>query len=188
MSAIVGIDEVGRGCLAGPLVAAAVVLDRRINGLRDSKLLTRPQREALSVRIHNKALAFGIGWVTAAEIDTVGLTQATTLAMERALQFITCDYDEIIIDGSYNYLKAHAKSRTIIKADLTVPVVSAASIIAKVARDNYMTEMAAKFPHYQFERHVGYGTKLHRELLRLHGRCELHRLSFRPLQDVPLHV
>lgn len=185
---IVGVDEVGRGCLAGPLTAAAVILDRRINMLRDSKVLTAERREVLSARIRQKAFAYGIGWVTPSEIDQVGMTQATTLAMERALESITCEYDEIIVDGSINYLKTHPKARAVVKADQTVPVVSAASIIAKVARDQYMAEAAEKFPHYKFEKHVGYGTKLHRELLSLHGACELHRLSFRPLQELGTDV
>lgn len=184
----VGVDEVGRGCLAGPLTAAAVVLDRRINLLRDSKMLTAQRREVLSGRIQQKALAYGIGWATPAEIDQFGMTRATTLAMERALELIDCDYDEIIVDGLFNYLKTDTKSRTVVKADQSIPVVSAASIIAKVARDQHMAEMAEKFPHYQFQKHVGYGTKLHRELLKLHGACELHRLSFKPLQELATNV
>lgn len=184
MGIVVGVDEVGRGCLAGPLVAATVVLDRRINLLKDSKLLTSDRREVLSARIKQKALSYGVGWVRPTEIDQLGMTQATSLAMERALQQITCDYDEIIVDGSVNYLKNYAKARAVIKADQTMPVVSAASIIAKVARDHYMHEISAKFPHYQFEKHVGYGTKLHRELLKLHGICELHRQSFKPIQEL----
>lgn len=180
----VGVDEVGRGCLAGPLTAAAVVLDRRINLLRDSKVLTAERRDVLSERIQQKALAYGIGWATPLEIDELGMTRATTLAMERALEFITCEYDEIIVDGSVNYLKKYTTARAVIKADQTMPVVSAASIIAKVARDKYMAEAATKFPHYQFEKHVGYGTKLHRELLKLHGVCELHRKSFGPVRSL----
>ena len=184
MGNIVGVDEVGRGCLAGPLVAAAVVLDKRINMLRDSKLIKKERREILSARIQKKALAWATGWASVQEIDQFGMTKATSLAMQRALDQISCDYDEIIVDGSVNYLKANPKARAVVKADQTVPVVSAASIIAKVARDNYMTEIAAKFPAYQFEKHVGYGTKLHRDMLKANGHCELHRLSFKPLQEL----
>lgn len=179
---LVGIDEVGRGCLAGPLVAGAVVLGPRINGLRDSKLLTRSQREVLAARIEQKALACGLGWVSAAEIDQIGLTAANTLAMQRALDCITCEYGQIILDGSYNYLRGNPKVQTLIKADQKIKAVSAASIIAKVARDNYMRQQAKLFPNYHFHRHVGYGTRLHREALQLHGICELHRLSFTPVK------
>lgn len=170
--------------MAGPLVAAAVALGPRINLLKDSKLLTPQRREVLSVRIKQKAISYGIGWVEPAEIDQLGMTQATTLAMERAIAQISCGYDEIIVDGSLNYLKSSPKARAIIKADQTIPVVSAASIIAKVARDHYMHHIAVKFPNYQFEKHVGYGTKLHRELLKLHGTCELHRRSFKPVMEL----
>ncbi len=185
---VVGIDEVGRGCLAGPLVAAAVVLDKRINMLRDSKLLSRAQRENIAKRIKQKALGYGIGWVSVEEINTIGLTKANQLAIRRALEQITCDYDQIIIDGSINYLKDNPKAVTLIKADQKVKCVSAASIIAKVTRDNHMIELANKFPHYQFDRHVGYGTKLHREMLKLHGHCELHRLNYKPLQELMANV
>lgn len=184
MSVIVGVDEVGRGCLAGPLVAGAVVLGRRINMLRDSKVLTEERREVLAARIKLKALAWGVGWAEPSEIDQHGLTGATSLAMQRALQQIGCQYDEIIVDGSFNYLAQYPQARAIIKADQSIPVVSAASIIAKVARDQYMRDIAAQFPHYQFEKHVGYGTRLHRELLKLHGICELHRRSFKPVQEL----
>jgi len=177
----VGIDEVGRGCLAGPLVVAAVVLPRRIRGLKDSKLLTRRQRELLTVTIEKRALGIGLGWIPAPDVDRLGLTEATRQAAQAALDQITCAYDEVIIDGNYNYLRGNPKSRTLVKADMTIPAVSAASIVAKVARDTYMIEMSAKFPLYQFEKHVGYGTRLHRELLKLHGACELHRQSFRPV-------
>lgn len=177
-----GIDEVGRGCWAGPLVVGAVILKSPFEGLKDSKQLTKKQREALSAKIYDKALAYGLGWVTATEIDELGLTAATALAMRRALELIQADYDEIIIDGIVNFLSDNPKARAVPKADDTIAVVSAASIIAKVARDNYMTEAALRHPHYGFETHVGYGTALHQEKLRLHGVCELHRRSFKPVQ------
>src|SRR5438270_580180 len=123
---IVGIDEVGRGSLAGPLVAGAVILEKPIEGLKDSKLLTRAQREKISAQIHIQALALGIGWVQHAEIDELGLTAATRLAMQRALSEIRHVCDEIIIDGNYNFLKSYPAAKTIIKADSSVPAVSAA--------------------------------------------------------------
>lgn len=181
---IVGIDEVGRGCWAGPVVAGAVVLRRAIPGLRDSKKLTKKERERLDVIIRRRAVAIGLGWVSPEELDRVGLTQAVRLAMERALAEITVAYDEIIIDGSYNFLKHVPTTRTMIKADDRIPAVSAASILAKVARDAYMaTEAAQAHPHYSFERHVGYGTALHRAAIELHGLCNLHRRSFAPVKS-----
>lgn len=176
----VGIDEVGRGCWAGPLVAGAVVLDLSIAGLKDSKQLTKLQRQKLSKVIHEQALAVGLGWVTSAEVDRLGLTAAVGLAMKRALSQITASYDEIIIDGNVNFINS-PKSRAVIKADSSVPAVSAASIIAKVARDDYMTEAAKHYPDYGFERHVGYGTALHLERLKLHGITAIHRKSFKPI-------
>ncbi len=182
MDGIVGIDEVGRGCWAGPLVVAAVILPRRIRGLKDSKLLTKMQREFLAAKIHAQALAIGMAWIPPKQVDELGLTQATRLAAAEALNQIICKYDEIIIDGNFNYLADNPKAKALVKADNLVAAVSAASIVAKVARDQYMTEMAGKFPLYQFDRHVGYGTRLHAELLKLHGACELHRQSFAPIR------
>jgi len=179
---VVGIDEVGRGCWAGPLVAAAVALDKTIAGLKDSKLLSKIQRDRLDVIIQSKALAVGVGWVSPLEIDEIGLSAANALAMQRAMESITITYNEIIIDGNINYLIDNPKARALIKADATVPLVSAASIIAKVARDKYMSQMAKQFPDYGFERHVGYGTALHMERLKLHGISTLHRKSFMPIK------
>lgn len=179
----VGIDEVGRGCWAGPLVAGAVIFDQVPAGLRDSKQLIKTRREALVPVIYEHALAYGLGWVTSAEIDELGLTAATSLAMRRAVdQLAAVAYDEIIIDGILNYLPDEPRARAVIKADATVPAVSAASIIAKVARDNYMVEIAAEYPDYGFEQHVGYGTRLHQERLKSHGISALHRRSFAPVK------
>lgn len=180
----VGIDEVGRGCWAGPLVAGAVVLDTPVDGLKDSKKLSRVQREILSAIILKQALAIGLGWVEPKQIDELGLTAATRLAMGRALGQITCDYEEIIIDGAYNYFPHNPKCRVIIKADAQVPAVSAASIIAKVARDNFMSEIAKKYPNYGFEQHVGYGTTLHLEKLKELGVSKIHRLSYKPVKEL----
>jgi ribonuclease HII len=182
---IIGVDEVGRGCMAGPVVAGAVLLDKRIRGLKDSKKLSKVERERLDVIIRQKAAAYGIGWATHLEIDEFGLTHAVRLAMQRAVAGITevgATYEEIIIDGNYNFLREMHGSRCIIKADDTVPAVSAASIIAKVARDNYMTEMAGQYPGYKFESHVGYCTAAHRKALLELGMCELHRRSFAPVR------
>lgn len=178
----VGIDEVGRGCWAGPVVAGAVILDKPISGLRDSKKLTRPRREMLAALIRAEARALGLGWATPSEVDDLGLTAAIRLAMGRALENITVRHDEIIIDGNFNFLPENPKVRIVVRADDTVPAVSAASIVAKVARDNYMAEIAAEYPDYGFPSHVGYGTALHLERLRLHGISDLHRRSFKPVR------
>lgn len=180
----VGIDEVGRGPLAGPLVAGAVVLAEPISGLKDSKLLSKIQREKLDKIIRDEALAFGIGWATAAEIDELGLTSSCRLAMKRALEEITLDYDEIIIDGNYNFLSENQKAKTLIKADALIPAVSAASIIAKVARDNYMVGLAEKFPGYGFEQNAGYGTVKHLAALAEFGPSNFHRFSFAPIKTL----
>jgi len=180
----VGIDEVGRGCWAGPLVAGAVILDKPIDGLKDSKKLSKKQRQKLAAEIQIQALSIGLGWIQPAEIDELGLSAAVELAMRRALEQITAPYDEIIIDGNFNFLRDKPKARAFIKADDTVPAVSAASIVAKVARDNYMTGIAQRYPDYGFSSHVGYGTALHLERLKLHGVCDLHRRSFKPIQAV----
>lgn len=179
---IVGIDEVGRGCWAGPLVAGAVILDQPILGLKDSKQLTKAQRQKLSIDIQLQALASGLGWVSAVELDKIGLTQAVRLAMQRALDQIEASYDQIIVDGNYNFLSEEPRARALIKADATVPAVSAASILAKVARDSFMTEQALRYPNYGFEQHVGYGTALHLQKLKQFGFCHLHRRSFKPIQ------
>ena len=179
----VGIDEVGRGSLAGPLVAGAVALACPIDGLRDSKLLPRLERERLAALIHATAHSVGLGWVTAAEVDELGLTNAVRLAMRRALLEIKHVVDEIIIDGNYNFLADMPQARAIIKADQTVAAVSAASIVAKVARDAWMAaEAATRYPAYGFERHVGYCTPAHLAALQAHGPCAIHRRSFEPIR------
>ncbi len=178
----VGIDEVGRGCWAGPLVAGAVILGAPIAGLKDSKKLSKVQREQLATIIQEQALAIGLGWVEPVEIDEIGLSRAVQLAMQRALSKVTIKFEEIIIDGNINYFPQDVRARAVIKADDSVPAVSAASILAKVARDAYMAgEAHTKFPHYEFASHVGYGTKLHLEMLQLHGISPLHRKSYKPV-------
>jgi ribonuclease HII len=179
---IVGIDEVGRGCWAGPVVAGAVLLREPLVGLKDSKKLTKLARERLDAAIRVAAVAYGIGWVDAAELDRVGLTEAVRLAMRRAFAAITAPYERIIIDGNHNYFADVPNSEVLIGGDNLIPAISAASIIAKVARDRYMATMSTKFPGYGFEKHVGYGTAAHRAALQLQGACELHRRSFKPVQ------
>ena len=182
----VGIDEVGRGCWAGPLVAGAVVLPKRAEdgpaGLRDSKKLSKLRRQKLTVDINEKALAIGLGWVSPAEIDEIGLTKAVGLAMERALDQIAIAFDEIIIDGNVNYFPGDRRARAIVKADDSVPSVSAASIVAKVARDSYMAGLDEKYAGYGFDKHVGYGTAAHIAALQLLGVSDIHRLSYKPIQ------
>lgn len=178
---IVGIDEVGRGCWAGPVVAGAVLLKDDIPGLRDSKKLSKKRRADLSEQIHASA-SVGLGWVTPSEVDQFGLTAAVGLAMQRALDQISGDYDQIIIDGNYNFMSNNLKATTIIRADETVPAVSAASIVAKVARDEYMMKLNIRYPDYGFERHVGYGTAVHLTALKTLGVTPEHRKSYKPIQ------
>lgn len=189
MQVILGIDEVGRGCWAGPLVAGAVILRAPISGLRDSKKLSAGQRERLAAAIYADGAHVGLGWVTAAELDDVGMTAAVRLAIMRAVQAIDAPFDHIVIDGAFNYLASTAQPQsysveTMVRADDTVPSVSAASIVAKVARDEYMRTAALQFPGYGFERHVGYGTKVHQHALQAQGPCVLHRQSFKPVRHV----
>ncbi len=182
---ILGIDEVGRGPWAGPLVVGAVVLGgEQIEGLTDSKKLSKKRREELAEEIYQKASGLGLGWVHAHEIDKIGLSDALVLATIRAVSQVNCAYSEIIIDGTINFLKETGKGQyvtTMKKADLLVPSVSAASIVAKVARDIYMDEQDASYPEYGFKSHVGYGTAKHRAAIDKHGVTPLHRLSFAPL-------
>jgi ribonuclease HII len=179
---ILGVDEVGRGCWAGPVVAGAVILPKKIAGLRDSKKLTRQQRERLDKVIRKKAVAIGLGWATPQEVDQLGLTSAVRLAMQRAVAEVKTSYDDLVIDGNYNFLREAPLSRCLIKADDSVPSVSAASVVAKVARDQYMRDIAVQYPGYSFERHVGYGTAAHTAAMQLQGICELHRRSFAPVR------
>lgn len=187
---ILGIDEVGRGPWAGPLVVGAVVLGGiNIEGLTDSKKLSPKKRQALDLVIRDKAQAWGLGWVSAAEIDNIGLSAALRLATIRAVQEIKIPYHEIIIDGTINFLVGTTKERyvtTLAKADLLIPSVSAASIIAKVARDAYMAEQDAIYDGYSFSSHVGYGTEAHRQAIADKGVTPLHRLSFAPLKKYAL--
>ncbi len=185
---VAGIDEAGRGPLAGPVVAAAVILrpGRPIRGVADSKVLTAEERAALSVIIRRDALCFGIGWADRAEIDALNILQATFLAMRRALLAMTLTPDHVLVDGNQlphlGGLGKPISARAIIGGDATHPAISAASILAKTARDNFMNQMDTLYPSYSFASHKGYCTKAHQLLLELHGPCPLHRRSFAPVR------
>lgn len=182
---ILGIDEVGRGCWAGPLVVGAVILDGvNIKDLNDSKKLSKKLREQIDIEIRSKARAYGLGWVSPREVDEIGLSKSLTLASLRAIESINLPYDQIIIDGNFNFLKNTDKSSivtTIKRADELVPCVSAASVIAKVARDKYMQAQHKKYSNHGFDSHVGYGTKKHIDSIKKYGVTPLHRLSIKPL-------
>jgi ribonuclease HII len=183
---ILGIDEVGRGPWAGPLVVGAVVLGgASIGGLADSKKLTKKRRELLDIEIRARADAVALGWVSARELDEVGMSEALRLATRRAVEQIHAPYHDIIIDGTINFLSDTNKGQyvtTLPKADALVPSVSAASIVAKVARDQYMTGQDDIYPGYGFASHAGYGVAKHREAIERLGVTPLHRLSFAPLR------
>ncbi len=185
---VAGIDEAGRGPLAGPVVAAAVILRPGcpIDGIADSKALTADERSALDLVIRRDALCFGIGWADRAEIDALNILQATFLAMRRALLAMVLTPDHVLVDGNrLPYLGGLGKTltaRAIVGGDATEPAISAASILAKTARDNYMNHMDTLYPAYCFATHKGYCTPDHQRLLALHGPCPLHRRSFAPLR------
>jgi len=177
---IAGIDEAGRGPLAGPVVAAAVVLSASdtISGLDDSKRLTAAARERFFLQIKESAVAFGIGMVSSQTIDKINILQATRLAMVRAAQSITPAPDFLLIDGPIS-LDVDIPQRPIVKGDRLSVSIAAAAILAKVTRDRIMTKMHSKYPIYGFDRHKGYGTRAHKEALAGHGPCPIHRMSFR---------
>lgn len=181
---MIGIDEVGRGAWAGPLlVVAAREVSTLPAGLKDSKLLTKAGRNNLYESL-KEACEFGEGWVVAGEIDRLGLTEAMRLGTQRALDDLVARTEEkIIIDGSINFCnEKYFKATAVIDADALFPIVSAASIYAKVTRDTYMSELPERYKAYEFDRHVGYGTKLHIEHLRDFGVSDLHRRSYAPVK------
>jgi ribonuclease HII len=183
-----GIDEAGRGPLAGPVVAAVVILRPRrpIEGVADSKQLSPEERTRLSIVIRREALCFGIGWADHAEIDALNILQATFLAMRRALLAMTLLPDHVLVDGNrlpkLHGLGKELTARAIIEGDVSQPAISAASILAKTARDEYMNQMHTIYPEYCFSDHKGYATPDHQRLLTLHGPCPLHRRSFEPVR------
>jgi ribonuclease HII len=180
---ICGVDEAGRGPLAGPVYAAAVILDpdRRIRGLRDSKLLTAERRTELLALIQAKALAWSIAFATVEEIDRLNILQASLLAMQRAVAGLPLVPDEAWVDGNQPP-KLGVTVRTIVSGDRLHPCISAASILAKTARDAEMVRLHAIYPQYGLDRHKGYSTAAHLEAIRVHGVCEIYRQSFAPVR------
>lgn len=178
-SIICGVDEAGRGPLAGPVYAAAVVLKKGqiIEGVNDSKKLLEKKREALFDKIINEAEDFSIASASAREIDEYNILNATFLAMKRAVDGLKTKPEYAMIDGN-RLPPLDIPAETIVKGDAKSLSIAAASILAKVSRDRYMLEMAEKYPQYQFEKHKGYGTKLHYEMLDKYGPCEIHRQTF----------
>ncbi len=178
-----GVDEAGRGPLAGEVYAAAVILDpsRFIDGLADSKVLTALRREELALRIKEQALAWCIASATVAEIDSLNILRATMLAMQRAVQGLATVPQLALVDGN-QAPKLRCTVQTVIKGDALVPAISAASILAKTARDADLLRLHALYPQYAFDQHKGYGTALHLQRLREHGPCAEHRRSFAPIK------
>lgn len=176
---VCGIDEAGRGPLAGPVCAAAVILPEgcEIEGINDSKKLTEKKREALYDVITEKAVAYGIATADEKEIDEINILQATYLAMNRAFQKLSIKPDMALVDGNRDP-KLGIPTQTIVKGDARSMSIAAASILAKVTRDRFMLEMDKKYPEYQFAKHKGYGTKLHYEMLTKYGPSEIHRMTF----------
>ena len=184
---IAGIDEAGRGPLAGPVVAAAVILNpaHKIKGLADSKCLSHLQRERLFDEIHAKAIAVGVGQASVAEIDEMNILQATLLAMRRAVAQLAVLPSQVWVDGNQDPKCGH-KTKLYIKGDARIQVISAASIIAKVTRDRLMHALDIAHPGYGFAQHKGYGTKLHMSTLIQLGPTPHHRRSFAPVASLEL--
>ena len=185
---VCGVDEAGRGPLAGPVFAAAVILppDTLIEGVNDSKKLSEKKREALFDIICEKALAYGIAAADHSEIDDINILNATCLAMRRAAEMLDPAPDLIIVDGNRLPPGLPAEGRTLIKGDALCHSIACASILAKVSRDRFMLAMAEKYPQYQFENHKGYGTAAHIAALREHGVCPIHRRSFlKKIEGIP---
>lgn len=185
---LAGVDEAGRGPLAGPVVAAAVILDPRrpIRGLADSKVLEPEVREVLAVKIRERSIAWAVAWADRDEIDAINILQATFLAMRRALLGLHVCPDLIKVDGnlcpSLDGVLPHCPAVAVVEGDASVPAISAASILAKTYRDAWMRRLHALYPHYDFASHKGYGTPGHLEALDRHGVCPLHRRSFAPVR------
>lgn len=181
---IAGVDEVGRGPLAGPVIAAAVILDpdKPIDGLTDSKKLSEKKRNLLSEEIKLKALSWCIARAEPSEIDEINILNASLLAMSRAVEGLNKEPNHCLIDGN-KIPELRCSAEAIVKGDLKEPAISAASIIAKVARDNEMCQMDALYPGYGFAKHKGYPTKQHREAIIAKGVTDIHRKSFAPVQE-----
>ena len=182
---LAGVDEAGRGPLAGPVVAAAVILDERqpIAGLADSKVLSASRRERLFDEIRAKALCCAVAQASVEEIDTLNILQATLLAMQRAVAGLRLPPKKVLVDGNrLPVLPMHCEA--VVKGDALIPAISAASILAKVTRDRWCLEVDRQYPAYGFARHKGYGTAQHLQALLAHGACPQHRRSFRPVHQV----
>lgn len=182
---IAGVDEAGRGPLAGPVIAAAVILDpsRPIEGLNDSKKLTEKKRDALFELIRERALAWSVARATVQEIDHINILQASLLAMQRAVAKLSIQPQLVLVDGNRCPLFP-CEARAIIGGDATEPAISAASIVAKVLRDRYMHLLDRYYPQYAFAKHKGYGTALHLECLIANGVSRIHRRSFAPVAEL----
>jgi len=180
---VCGVDEAGRGPLAGPVYAAAVILDpaRRVNGLADSKVLTAARRDVLAGRIKERAIAWAVAHASVEEIDRINILRAALLAMRRAVEQLSIRPEEVLVDGQYCPDLA-CRSRAIVDGDARHKVISAASILAKTARDAEMCVLHVRYPQYGFDQHKGYSTPEHLDLLRRHGPCEIHRRSFDPVR------
>ena len=185
---ICGVDEAGRGPLAGAVFAAAVILDpaRPVEGLADSKVLTEAARDALAACIRGQALAWAVASASVEEIDRLNILRASLLAMRRAVEALGCAPGSVLVDGLHVPF-VDAPCEAIVKGDARVPAISAASILAKVARDAEMTAMAPRYPGYGFDLHKGYGTPEHLAALRARGPCEIHRMSFEPVRALMQH-
>ncbi|OGT81848.1 MAG: ribonuclease HII [Gammaproteobacteria bacterium RIFCSPLOWO2_02_FULL_52_10] len=183
MQLTAGVDEAGRGPLAGPVIAAAVILpvERGIAGLKDSKKLTAAARERLAVEIKAKALSWGIGRADISEIDEINILQASLLAMRRAVAALAIAPQLVLVDGDH-CPELDCQVTAIVRGDQTVPAISAASILAKVSRDLEMIAMDRLYPGYGFAQHKGYPTRQHLQALAAHGICAIHRRSFGPVQ------
>lgn len=187
---VAGVDEAGRGPLAGPVVAAAVILPHglSIDGLADSKKLSASRRERLAVDIRQQALAWSVAWADPAEIDAINILAATLLAMRRAILGLPLVPQNVLIDGNrlpnLDFRRFAVSGDAIVGGDASVASISAASIIAKTTRDRMMAELDRLYPCYEFARHKGYGTEIHRERLREHGPCREHRQTFAPVRAV----
>ncbi|AEM73989.1 ribonuclease HII [Caldicellulosiruptor acetigenus] len=176
---ICGVDEAGRGPLAGPVFAAAVVMDRKriIEGVRDSKKLTPKKREKLFDEIIKESIAYSVAMVDSKIIDEININNATFLAMKNAIENLKIEPDIVLVDG-YEIPNLSFNQMAIIKGDRKSYSIACASILAKVSRDRYIVEISSKYPVYKFEKHKGYGTKEHIEILQKYGPCEIHRISF----------
>ena len=185
LSFVSGVDEAGRGPLAGPVVAAAVILskDTFIDGVNDSKKLTEQKRNILFDKIKQTSISYGIGIVDSKIIDELNILQATFLAMKKALEQLAVKPNLVLIDGNHTIPNLKINQQAIVSGDAKSACIACASILAKVTRDSIMLEYAKQYPQYNFEKHKGYGTKAHLEAIQKYGPCPIHRMTFAPLNS-----